>query len=100
MQCHDYSQHYSTNFKVAKTLALNCSRHKIKIIMWCDRDVSYGVIVFQHTNVSDQQQLYWYNVICQLYLNLKKGKKRKEEVLVCDIQLKLKGESGKEREQI
>lgn len=31
---------------------------------------------------------------------MRKGKKRKEEVLVCNIQLKLKGESGKEREQI
>ena len=70
MQCRNYSQqHYSTNFKVAKTLALNCSRHKIKMIsMWYDRDVSYGVIMFQHTNVSNQQQ-FTTSTDTMLYVN-------------------------------
>lgn len=35
----DSQRHGTINFKVAKTLVLNCSHHKNKT-MWCDRGVS------------------------------------------------------------
>lgn len=77
MQCHNYSQHFIVQTsKVAKTLALNCSCHKIKIIcdvtemlaLWCNRVSTHKCI--RSTTV----------VLMQCYMSIiSQSEKRKEE---------------------